>query len=95
MKLKFVDDSVIRGPGRTSRYPWTEFIEELYKHPNKWAEFPMTVNSSVTAYRVREQYADIEVAVSGGNNLPIDDPNKKEWTVYLRYVPKTGPQSSD
>lgn len=95
MKLKFVDDSVVRGTGRPNKYPWAEFIEELYKHPNRWAEFPIAVANSTSAYRVKEQYADIEVTVSGGNNLAADHPDKAAWTVYLRYVPKTGPHSSE
>lgn len=95
MKLKFVDDSIVRSVGRPSRYPWAEFMEELYKHPNRWAEFPMPIANSTSAYRIKEKYADIEVTVSGGNNLDADHPDKKSWTVYLRYVPKTGPQSDE
>jgi hypothetical protein len=94
MKLKFVSDDVVRsGGGRRSVYPWAEFIEELYKHPNRWAEFPMQVPHSAIAYRVREKYADIEVTITGGNNLSSDHPDKRYWTVYLAYTPKTGPQN--
>jgi hypothetical protein len=94
MKIKFIDHMPPkRGP--KSKYPWAEFIEELYKHPNRWAEFPMLVAHSITAYNVSQRFADIEVSISGGNNFAIDNPNKKDWTVYLRYVPKTGPQSSE
>lgn len=88
MELKFVADEIVnanRGPNRV--YEWTEFIEELYKHPNKWAEFPVKIANSVTAYRVQETYKDVIVKVADGNNLKKSHPNKKYWTVYLRYEP--------
>ena len=89
MKIKFVDDAVIANAsrGRKSSYPWAEFIEELYKHPNKWAEFPIQIGTATTAYRIEEQYANIKVLCTGGNQLSNSHPDKKLWTVYLKFEP--------
>lgn len=89
MKLKFVDDSVVRQQtrGRKPAYDWQAFMEELYKYPNKWAEFPEKIAHSQTAYRLPQIFKDIEVRISGGNNLTMSDPAKQNWTVYIRYVP--------
>lgn len=93
MQLKFVSDEIVeqlnhRKSGNR-RHNWSEFVEELYKHPNKWAEFPDKVNSSAIAYSQSEKYKDVEVRVTGGNNLSKDHPDKRQWTVYMRFVPKT------
>jgi hypothetical protein len=90
MKLKFVsDDEIARVSlrGRDMSHNWAPFIEELYKHPNKWAQFPEQVNHSAQAYRITEIYQDIEVKITGGNSHRIDHPDKKLWTVYVRYLP--------
>lgn len=88
LKLKFVEDSEVNaGRGRRSSYDFASFIEELYKHPNKWAEFPEKIPSSNTAQRLKTQYKDIEVVTSGGNGLGLTNPDKKMWTVYIRYTP--------
>lgn len=89
MEIKFVELSEIeakRTRARTTRYKFSEFIEELYKHPNQWAEFPQKVNNSTSAYRVQTMFKDIKVLITGGNNLPAGSPGKQEWTVYLCYV---------
>lgn len=89
MKLKFVDDAVIENirQGRTKYSMFTETIEELYKHPNQWVEFHSKVASATAVVAIRKRYKDIETRVSGGNNLAANHPDKKLWTVYLRYVP--------
>lgn len=89
MKLKFVSDEEIEAirPGMYSKINWASFIEELYKHPNQWAEFPEKINNAASAYNVKEKYKEIEVKITGGNALPLDHPDKRQWTVYLRYVP--------
>jgi len=88
MEIKFVEDDVVdANRGKRSKYPWSEFIEELYKHPNRWAEFPIKINNSVTGYRVQETYKDITVRLADGNNLAAAHPNKQYWTVYLKYEP--------
>lgn len=89
MKLKFVEDSVVQAAtrGRKAVYDWSTFIEELYKYPNKWAEAPIKIAHSRTGYRIREMFKDIEVTMTGGNNLKVEDPKKKNWTLYVRYVP--------
>jgi hypothetical protein len=93
MELKFVEDSIVellttRGR-RGQNLPWTEFIEELYKHPERWAEFPHKVNSSATAYVHIEKFQNIEVRLTGGNNLAKTHPDKKQWTVFMKFVPET------
>jgi hypothetical protein len=90
MKLKFVSDkeiAMISLRGRDMSHKWTPFIEELYKHPNKWAEFPEKVNHSAQAYKVTQMFKDIEVKITGGNAHRVDHPDKKQWTVFVRYVP--------
>lgn len=88
MELKFVEDEIVAANrGQNRKYPWAEFIEELYKHPNRWAEFPMKINNSITGYRVQETYKDIVVKLADGNNLAAAHPDKQYWTVYLRYEP--------
>jgi hypothetical protein len=90
MKLKFVSDkdiAMISLRGRDMSHKWTPFIEELYKHPNRWAEFPEKVNHSAQAYKVTQMFTDIEVKITGGNAHRVDHPDKKQWTVFVRYVP--------
>jgi hypothetical protein len=88
MKLKFVEDTVVaQGRGRKAGHDFAAFIEELYKFPNQWAEFPEKVSFASSAYRISEQFTDIEVVCQGGNALAKSNPAKKNWTVYLRYVP--------
>lgn len=90
MKLKFVNATEIGGRGRKSIYAFDEFIEELYKFPNQWAEFPEQIGFASQAYRLSERFADIEIVCSGGNALAKTHPNKKNWTVYIKYSPKDG-----
>lgn len=89
MKLKFVADEEIKRTYRrkSAAIDFTPFIEELYKHPNKWAEYPDKINNSTQAYRIRKQFNDIEVIITGGNNLAAGNPDKKLWTLYIRYTP--------
>ena len=87
MKLKFVDiDKIEDLRGRRSHHDFAGFVEELYKYPDQWAEFPDKIVSSVTAYRLR-RFKDIDIRVSGGNHLPKDHPDKKTWTVYACFSP--------
>ena len=97
MKLKFVsDDEIARVSlrGREMSHNWAPFVEELYKHPNKWAQFPEQVNHSAQAYRITEIYQDIEVKITGGNSHRVDHPDKKLWTVFVRYVPNNEAEAS-
>jgi hypothetical protein len=90
MKLKFISDSDmarVAMRGRDMSHNWAPFIEELYKHPNRWAEFPEKVNHSAQAYKVTQMFVDIEVKITGGNSFRVDHPDKKQWTVFVRYVP--------
>lgn len=98
MELKFVEDSIVQeltSRGRRGHnLPWAEFIEELYKHPNRWAEFPHKVNASASAYVNIERFKNIEVRLTGGNNLRKTHPDKKQWTVFLRFVPENPGKTS-
>jgi hypothetical protein len=90
MKLKFLTDKQVAEASLRARdmsHNWAPFIEELYKHPNRWAEFPEKVNHSAQAYRVTELYKDIQVKITGGNGHRVDHPDKKQWTVFVKYVP--------
>ena len=91
MELKFVEDKVVQSitRGRTGTIApiVTAFIEELYKHPNKWAEFPIQISHTSQMYRIQKRFKDIEVRGTGGNNKATNDPDKKDWTVYMRFVP--------
>jgi hypothetical protein len=92
MELKFVSDEALAGlttGSRVKKIMWTGFMEELYKHPNKWAEFPIKVNSSASAYSAIARFAQVEAKLAGGNNLGKNHPDKKQWTVYVRFVPET------
>ena len=93
VKLKFVEDIVVKASDgrRQTLEKFTEFIEELYKHPGKWAEYPEPINHSATLYRIKDRFTDIEVALRGGNNFAIEHPEKKAWTAYIRYMPPTVP----
>ena len=91
MKLNFIDDKVVyaNGRGRKNDHNFSEFIEELYKFPNRWAEFPEKINFATMGYRLTAQFKDIEVRCANGNNLKTTDPEKLKWTVYIRYTPKS------
>ena len=87
--MKWVDDSVIDKikVGRAGKYDVADFIEQLYANPNKWAEYPQKVGSHDWGYKIPNRFANIEVKQTGGNNLSASHPDKKAWTVYMRYVP--------
>jgi hypothetical protein len=91
MKLKFVDDETINNlaQGRKNNR-FADTIEELYKHPNRWIEYNEKIASAgSTCAQIRKRFKDIETKVTGGNNLTATHPDKKLWTLYLRYVPTT------
>lgn len=88
MELKFVsDETALAVRGRKAAHNWAPLIEEIYKHPNRWVEAPWKLTSGTEAYRLRSRFKDIEVSIQGGNNLSKNSPDKKLWTVYIRFVP--------
>lgn len=89
MKIKWVEEAELEAirVGRKPTYNLTPFIEELYAHPMQWAEFPEKVNTHSWGYRQMSIYNEIEVVQTGGNNLANGHPDKKLWTVYMRYNP--------
>jgi hypothetical protein len=88
MKLKFVDDATVAQAAIRGRktFNWIAVVEELYAHPNKWVEIEEKVQFPTNAYRLRDKFAGIEVVCSGGNLHAITHPEKKQWTVYMRFV---------
>jgi hypothetical protein len=89
MKIKWVEAAEVEAirVGKKPNHNLTPFIEELYANPMQWAEFPEKVNTHSWGYRQMSIYNEIEVVQTGGNNLPATHPNKKAWTVYMRYNP--------
>lgn len=89
MKIKWVAEAELEAirVGRKPAHNLTPFIEELYAHPMQWAEFPEKVNTHSWGYRQMSIYNEIEVVQTGGNNLANNHPDKKQWTVYMRYNP--------
>jgi hypothetical protein len=99
MEIKFVSDEKVKeleyiGTKKKTKI-WTDFMEELYKHPNRWAEFPVKVNSSASAYAQLKKFKDIEIKLMGGNNLAKNHPDKKQWTVFIRFTPETPAKIED
>lgn len=92
--MKFVEDAVIERlqSGSRRNEQLVAFIEELYQHPNRWAQYPEGIVSPSGMYRQARKYADIEVRIAGGNLLPKHHPDKILWTAYFRFVPKPGPK---
>jgi hypothetical protein len=35
-----------------------------------------------------EKFKNIEVRLTGGNNLAKTHPDKKQWTVFMKFVPE-------
>lgn len=87
MKIEWVSDTIVKG-ARMKVSELTEIIEELYANPYKWAAYKEKVNSHSWKRTIENKYEGIEVVLTGGNNLKSTDPDKKFWTMYLRYNPK-------
>ena len=83
MELKFVD--VPPDLRLKTRTLLREMIVELKNHPNKWAEFPLAVPNAVVVSTWRKAYPEFSFRATGGNNLNNADPNKKLFTIYIRY----------
>ena len=88
--VEWVDDLEIAKTrlGRKPKYDVTAFIEELYANPMRWGKFPATIGQHTWGYRLMDTYKNIEVVQSGGNNLANSHPDKKAWTVYVRFNPE-------
>ena len=87
MELKFVElDDIVR-PKTSQKF--REYIKVLMKHPGKWAEYPDKLNTPTEGYRLKKLVPGIEVRLTGGNNLAKKHPDKKPYTLYLRYVEPT------
>ena len=90
LKIQWVPDEEVTSVklGRKPKYDATSFIEELYANPMKWAKFPVEVPQHTWGYRLMDNYENIEVVQTGGNNLANSHPDKKAWTVYVRFNPE-------
>ena len=89
-KIEWVDDEVVNKikRGRNASNDITQIIEQLYANPMKWAKLPFQMPASSSVNRITKRFNGIEATMTGGNNLRIDDPNKKNWTVFLRFNPQ-------
>jgi len=85
MELKFVNEPPENRGSAKYKAVLAETLAELKNHPNKWAEFPIQVSYPTMPSQWRQQHPEFSFRVSGGNTLAIKDPNKKLWTVYIRY----------
>lgn len=59
-------------------YPWADFFEALYKHPNRWAEFPYMVTSPSSGYYQAKQYNNIDCRTTR-------DIESGKWVLYFRF----------
>jgi hypothetical protein len=90
LKIEWVPDDEVatKRLGRKPKYDVSAFMEELYANPMRWAKFPVGVSQHTWGYRLMDNYENIEVIQSGGNNLANSHPDKKDWTVYVRFNPE-------
>lgn len=94
MKIEWVSDTVVRG-ARMKKSEVSAIVEQLYANPYKWAKFAHPVPNHSWKKVIEDEFDGIEVVLTGGNNLASDNPDKKFWTMYLRYVPKTQENEGD
>jgi hypothetical protein len=89
LKIEWVPDEemAVKRLGRKPKYEVSSFIEELYANPMRWAKFPVEIGQHTWGYRLMDSFKNIEVIQSGGNNLANSHPDKKNWTVYVRFNP--------
>ena len=95
MNIEWVDDSVVdsihRGSKQATISPvMRSMISALESNPGVWAKFPLPVPANSSIARWKTIWPNLEYRITGGNNLPLKDPKHKDWTVYVRYVPKQG-----
>ncbi len=87
--IEWVDESEVNKitRGRTLNYDPTPVIEQLYANPMQWAKLPVALNHSTQVQRIKTRFKNIEVKATGGNNLATTHPDKRRWTVFVRYNP--------
>ena len=88
MEIKFVEAEDLRVRG-TALESAKELLVALKNHPNRWAEVPTKVSAGTVVQRWKALFPDFDFKASGGNNLAKDHPDKKYWTVFVRYSPKS------
>jgi hypothetical protein len=90
MEIEWVKEDVvtnIRRGAYSSQLPILEkMVIELKKHPGAWAKFPEPITSQPVLHRWKKIFPGLEFRSTGGNSLKADDPKKKQWTAYVRYV---------
>lgn len=87
--IEWVDDEEVNKitRGRNIHYDATPIIEQLYANPMRWAKLPVQFKHSTQVIRLKRQFKNIEVKSTGGNNLATTHPDKRLWTVFVRYNP--------
>lgn len=83
MEIKFVDNPSGGRRGRPPVYPWSQFFEELYKHPGRWGQFPAEFNNSSTPHTAAKRYKDISVKVGA----ETDKDGNTVFIAYFKYSP--------
>jgi hypothetical protein len=87
--IEWVDDTEVNkiSRGKPVHYDATPVIEQLYANPMRWAKLPVQFKHSAQVLRLKKAFKGIEVKSTGGNNLATTHPDKRLWTVYVRYNP--------
>ncbi len=92
MEIEWVEDDVVNSIRRGDKSPQIPILEamlvELKKNPGSWAKFPVPVNSQPVVHRWKMLFPGTEFRATGGNSLKANHPEKKQWTLYVRYVEK-------
>lgn len=83
MEIKFVDNPSGGRRGRPSQYPWSEFFEELYKHPNKWGQFPNVFHNTSTPHSAVRRFKDVSLRL----NSDVDSEGNTIYIAYFKYSP--------
>jgi hypothetical protein len=90
MEIEWITNDVIdkvRPGSESSQIPVLEaMLVELKKNPGSWAKFPELVNSQPVVHRWKTLFPGLQFKATGGNGLRTNDPAKKKWTLYVRYV---------
>lgn len=88
MEIEFIPDEQVSN--RSSiMFELRLFLKALEEHPdslNRWAKFPLPLNSGSSIPLYRKQFPQFVFRGTGGNNLPTKHPNKKLWTLHIKFT---------
>jgi len=83
MELNFNEPpEQLRGRNATGANIMREFLDELAKHPNRWAEYPMKIRSSSFHARYRRANPEYEFRIA----INQITEKGKEWTLFVRFI---------